>query len=84
MIVPTATPAGGSATITLPPQLVADVQFVFVPTFHVFVPQITFWASATLPAPLGSTSQEVSFSGPPLTGGKTPNPLQCTTPPQPS
>jgi len=83
MIVPIATPAGGSATVTLPPQLVADVQFVFVPTFNVFVHQITFWASATLPAPLGSTSQEVSFSGPPLTANPA-NPLQCTTPSQPS
>jgi hypothetical protein len=65
MLTPTKTqvPNGGNTTMTMVPQLVADVRFTFIPTFHVFVPQIVFWASATLPAPLGSTSQEVTFSG---------------------
>jgi hypothetical protein len=79
MITPTATLTGG-VNVTLVPQLVADVRFVFKPTFHVFVSQITFWASATLPAPLGGTSQEVSFD--PSAG--TANVVPCAAPPQPA
>jgi len=85
MVTPTTTLSGGNTTLTLVPQLVADVRFVFVPTFHVFVQNITFWASATLPAPLGGTAQEVTFSGPPLPGNSSPsNPESCPAPPQPS
>jgi hypothetical protein len=82
MITPTKTQIanGGSAGITLVPQLVADVRFTFIPTFHVFVPQVVFWASASLPAPLGPTSQEVTFSGTPVGS----NPQVCPAPAQPS
>ncbi len=78
MITPTKTNVanGANTTMTLVPQLVADVRFTFIPTFHVFVPQIVFWASATLPAPLGSTSQEVTFNGT-AAGG---NPQICPEP----
>lgn len=89
MITPATTLSGSNATVTLVPQLVADVRYVFVPTFRVFVHNIVFWASATLPAPLGSTSQEVVFSGAPLAGtgtgpGNPFNPESCQAPPQPS
>jgi len=86
MITPTAMLAGGATNVTLVPQLVADVRFVFVPTFAVFVSKITFWASATLPAPLGGTSQEVSFN--PSAGTSNPagtlEVVTCEAPPQPA
>ncbi len=60
--------AGGIALqVTLPPQLVADVSFTFVPYFNsvfaTFVPPgaFTFHVSATLPTPVGDTSVPVVF-----------------------
>jgi hypothetical protein len=82
MVTPTSALAPGRGIgVTLVPQLVADVQFRFIPTIGAFVTKpIWFRASATLPAPLGGTSQEVSFD--PSAG--TDNVKQCPAPPQPA
>ena len=50
------------ASTNLPPQVVADVQYTFVPTFPLFpYASITFYASATFPAPEGDEDQEIVF-----------------------
>jgi Flp pilus assembly protein TadG len=63
MVSPMATPAlFGPFTMTMAPQLVADVRFVFKPTPNPFIKSIVFWASSTLPAPIGGPSQEVAYN----------------------
>ncbi len=64
---------GGSANMTMVPQVVADVRFTFIPTFNMFVHAITFWASATLPSPLGGTQNPISSD----TTGATGNAVNC-------
>jgi hypothetical protein len=82
MVTPTLAqaPGGGGTGVTLVPQLVADVQFTFKPTLGAFVPQIVFRASATLPAPLGGTAQEVTFDN----SAGSDNIKLCPAPPPPA
>jgi hypothetical protein len=44
------------------PQVVADVYYVFQPTFPLLTKSITFYASATFPAPLGGDDQLITFA----------------------
>ena len=55
------------AASPLTPQVVADVQYVFVPSFPLFPGTVHFFASASLPVPHGDDTQEVTLntSGPP-------------------
>jgi Flp pilus assembly protein TadG len=63
MVSPMATPAiFGPFTMVMAPQLVADVRFVFKPTPNPFIKSIVFWASSTLPAPVGGPAQEVIYN----------------------
>jgi Flp pilus assembly protein TadG len=56
--------AGGVTNINLIPQVVADVVYVYNPTFPLLSNfSYTFWASATFPAPLGGDDQEIKFNG---------------------
>jgi hypothetical protein len=57
MVVPTS-----SLGTTLSPQVVADVAYGFTPWFNLFVGARTFYASSLMPAPLGDTSQEITFN----------------------
>jgi hypothetical protein len=68
------------ATMTLAPQLVADVSYQFTPTFPFFVHPVTLWASSALPAPFGGLSQQVALS-PAGTYTQSTNPEACPTPP---
>jgi Flp pilus assembly protein TadG len=72
------TPSQGALGIPLVPQLVADVRYQFQPSFPLFLGKTSFtmWASATLPAPLGSVTQAVSFSN--GSSGSTGSVLACT------
>ncbi len=77
MIMPTLyTSSFGNVTLTMVPQVVADVRFTFIPTFNIFVHSITFWASATLPSPLGGTDNQISFD----TTAPTGNVVACSPP----
>lgn len=66
----------GNTRIVLVPQLVADVQYQFVPAFPLFskltFPRLTFIASAALPTPVGQTDAVVTLNG---TGSN--NPVAC-------
>jgi Flp pilus assembly protein TadG len=54
--------AGGVNTINLIPQVVADVVYVFKPSFPLLAGHTyTFYASATFPAPLGGDDQAIVF-----------------------
>jgi Flp pilus assembly protein TadG len=56
--------SGGVTNINLIPQVVADVAYVFTPTFPLLKNfTYTFWASATFPAPLGGDDQEIKYNG---------------------
>ncbi len=56
--------SGGVTNINLIPQVVADVVYVYAPTFPLLRNfTYTFWASATFPAPLGGDDQEIKFNG---------------------
>jgi Flp pilus assembly protein TadG len=48
-------------SINLIPQVVADVRYVFQPTFPLINRTFTFWASATFPAPLGGDDNPIQF-----------------------
>jgi hypothetical protein len=51
---------GGSTTINVIPQVVADVVYVFKPSFPLLSGRtFTFYASATFPAPLGGDDQAI-------------------------
>jgi hypothetical protein len=52
--------AGGTSVILIP-QVVADVQYVFKPSFPLITKTFTFWASATFPAPLGGDTQQIQY-----------------------
>ena len=52
---------GGGTKINLIPQVVADVQFKFQPTFPLLTKTFTFWASATFPAPLGGDDDPIVY-----------------------
>ena len=61
MINPNTVP-GGVQNINLIPQVVADVQLQFQPSFPLLSHfTYTFWASASFPAPLGGDDQEILF-----------------------
>ena len=62
--------------IVLTPQVVADVQTMFVPTFGWFTGPITFWSSATMPTPLGGTDQAFTYN----TAGPAGSVEVCTVP----
>jgi Flp pilus assembly pilin Flp len=64
------TTASGSTSMTLVPQLVADVHINFETSAY------QFWATAALPAPINGTEQEVTFTSTAPTG----NVLTCTLP----
>jgi hypothetical protein len=51
----------GGTDVVLIPQVVADVQYVFTPTFPLLGRSFTFWASASFPAPLGGDDQPIVF-----------------------
>jgi Flp pilus assembly protein TadG len=51
----------GGTKINLIPQVVADVQFIFKPTFPLITRTFTFWASASFPAPLGGDDDPIVF-----------------------
>ncbi len=51
----------GGTDVVLIPQVVADVQYVFTPTFPLIGRSFTFWASASFPAPLGGDDQPIVF-----------------------
>ena len=51
----------GGTTVALIPQVVADVQYVFTPSFPLLRHTFTFWASASFPAPLGGDDQPIVF-----------------------
>jgi len=54
--------SGGVQTINVIPQVVADVQLQFQPSFPLLSRfSYTFWASATFPAPLGNDDQAIVF-----------------------
>ncbi len=62
MIDPNLVPGGQMSNMNLIPQVVADVKYTFKPTFPLFSQtSITFYASATFPAPLGDEDQEIVF-----------------------
>jgi Flp pilus assembly protein TadG len=74
--------------VTMTPQVVADVQYVFTPSFPLYSllakNGFTLWASATMPVPTGGLTQEITYTG---TGGAddgTTNPEVCTLIPSPS
>jgi Flp pilus assembly protein TadG len=46
----------------LTPQVVADVRYVFTPSFPLFPGPITFWASAAMPSPYGDNAQEITLN----------------------
>jgi hypothetical protein len=73
MLDPTKVAGGGAMILT--PQIVADVRYQFTPMFSLFLKPITFWASATVPAPLG-ISQAITFNAAAPTG----NVVSCTVP----
>jgi hypothetical protein len=75
-------PSMAGVTVPLVPQVVADVRYDFTPNFPFALGAgtITLWASATLPAPLGGVTQEISFNNAAPTG----NVVQCNIPPPPA
>jgi hypothetical protein len=74
MLDPTKTAGGGP--MTLAPQVVADVRYVYTPLFSLFIGgPVTFWASATAPTPVGGAAQAVAFSA-----GGAGNVVSCTLP----
>jgi Flp pilus assembly protein TadG len=70
------TAKAGSGNVPMTPQVVADVRTTFVPIFSVFMSTMVFWASATMPAPLGATNQVIGFDSTAPTG----NVQTCTVP----
>jgi Flp pilus assembly protein TadG len=79
---------GAQVAVTLTPQVVADVQYIFVPSFPLYSllskTGFTLWASATMPVPTGGLTQEITYTG---TGGAddgSTNPEVCTLIPAPS
>jgi Flp pilus assembly protein TadG len=65
----------------LVPQLVADVQYVFTPTFSLIFgssKSFTFVATAALPAPIGQTNQETTLNPNGGSYDETTNPRACT------
>jgi Flp pilus assembly protein TadG len=65
--------AGGTA-MTLTPQIVADVKYVFTPYFPYFFGSVTFYATATMPAPIGGLSQQITLNA----GASTGNVVSCS------
>jgi Flp pilus assembly protein TadG len=72
----------GAAQIIRVPQLVADVQYSFTPAFapfsKLFFKNLTFVATATLPAPIGSTNQQTTLNAPAGTYNESTNPRSCS------
>jgi Flp pilus assembly protein TadG len=78
---------GSQVQLTMTPQVVADVQYVFMPSFPLFSllskNGFTLWASATMPVPTGGLTQEITYTGNGADDGTT-NPEVCTLIPLPS
>ena len=75
------TKASSGATMTVTPQVVADVRYQFTPYITLFMKSVWLYASATEPAPYGGLTQAVSINAPANTyadDGST-NPEQCKT-----
>jgi Flp pilus assembly protein TadG len=68
-------------TMTLTPQVVADVSYNFQPSFPFFVKPVTLWASASLPSPYGGLEQQVMLNAPNGTYNESTNPEVCPIPP---
>ncbi len=66
----------GTTSMTMAPQVVADVRYTFSPYFFFFVKSVTFWASATMPSPVGDPSTPISFNSTDDNG----NVVGCTIP----
>jgi hypothetical protein len=63
MIDPDMVPNGPNQFLVMPPQVVADVEYVFTPTFPLlFGRSYTFYASASFPAPIGDNDQQILFN----------------------
>ena len=56
------TMVANGVSMTLNPQLVVDVWYTYTPMFSKFITPMTFYASTTVPAPLGGMNQEVTFN----------------------
>jgi Flp pilus assembly protein TadG len=55
--------ANGVTNMNLIPQVVADVQYIFTPSFPLLSKtSFTFWASASFPAPVGGDDQQIVFN----------------------
>jgi Flp pilus assembly protein TadG len=67
---------GADTTLTVPPQIVADVQYHFVPWAPFFFRPSTFYASAAVPAPVGGLDQTTSVNGAIGAGNTCPYPTQ--------
>jgi hypothetical protein len=68
--------ASGGSTVTVAPQIVVDVQYTFTPYFTYFLKPHTFYASATVAAPVGGLDQITALN----TTGGTGNVVTCTVP----
>jgi Flp pilus assembly protein TadG len=77
---------GAQVALTMTPQVVADVQYVFIPSFPLYSllskTGLTLWASATMPVPTGGLTQEITYTGTGADDGTT-NPEVCTLIPLP-
>ncbi len=63
--------------IALPPQVVADVETIYVPaTFAIFTGSLTFWSTAAVPAPIGGPDQAITYNSAAPTGSV----QTCTVP----
>jgi len=60
-----------AGSMNVAPQVVADVQYVFTPMTTLYLLPITFWVSATFPAPLGNIDQEITLNTNSSTSGVT-------------
>jgi len=58
----------GGTTMTLAPQVVADVVYTFHPFFPLFIGTTQIIASATMPVPIGGLTQVVTFNTSAATG----------------
>jgi len=68
--------ANGGTAMTVSPQLVVDVQYTFTPYFSLFLKPKTFYASASVGAPVGGLDQTTTLN----TTGGTGNVVSCTVP----
>lgn len=68
--------ANGGSAMTVAPQIVVDVQYTFTPYFPLFLKSRTFYASASVAAPVGGLDEITSLN----TTGGTGNVVTCNVP----